>query len=407
MKAAVPISILALLACGCAGEDGASGRAGPEGPPGVQGPQGPEGREGQTGLPGAEGTPGEQGLPGERGPAGPAGEGYPAAGYVGSGRCAQCHPEVAAAHGATGHAQALTRIEGAARPELPEDLPAELPEGMGWDDLSYAVGGSAHKARFVDAGGWLITGAEAEYHVDGDDWAPFEPGAAPGTLAFDCAPCHSTGFVTEGHQGGLEGIVGSWAEDGVRCERCHGPGGRHVEGPTVEPMRIDRDGAACGRCHSNGDPGRIAAAGGFFGSQGQWDELSSGKKGVMDCVTCHDPHGERDEPAAGCLRCHFEKESRQRSPLMAGLLDCVDCHMPRATRSAVGNPAAFEADVRSHVFAINTDPDARQLSADGAEAMPWLGLGFACRSCHRTTGEARDRTDEELAELAAGYHETP
>jgi hypothetical protein len=62
----------------------------------------------------------------------------------------------------------------------------------------------------------------------------------------ECVTCHATGF----------GLDGGWAEinvqntrkfKAVQCEACHGPGGRHVESPSANPLAL-RPGV-CESCH--------------------------------------------------------------------------------------------------------------------------------------------------------------
>lgn len=96
---------------------------------------------------------------------------------------------------------------------------------------------------------------------------------------------------------------------------------------------------------------------------------------------------------------------------MSAMLVCTDCHLPPMAKSAWGNLDVFTADVNSHLFAINVDPEAPQFSEDGGETMPYLTVQYACQSCHiegasRTRSGAM-RTLEELAEAAAGYHSAP
>ena len=73
-------------------------------------------------------------------------------------------------------------------------------------------------------------------------------------------------------------------------------------------------------------------------------------------------------------------------------------------KSAVGDLERFTADVRSHQFSINPDPDAPQFDEEGAFVMPYLTLDYACRHCHN--GE--DNSDQDLdalVEVAVGYHD--
>lgn len=64
-----------------------------------------------------------------------------------------------------------------------------------------------------------------------------------------CAGCHYTGYNP---------YTNTFAEEGVTCESCHGPGGRHVDsrqpGDIVNPGRLDpeRRDSICASCHTHG-----------------------------------------------------------------------------------------------------------------------------------------------------------
>ena len=71
--------------------------------------------------------------------------------------------------------------------------------------------------------------------------------------------------------------------------------------------------------------------------------------------------------------------------------------MPKAAKSA-RKISDFQGDVRSHLFGINTDPDAEMFSDDGGNALGYLTLDFACLQCHSP------RTMEWAAENAEDIH---
>ena len=78
--------------------------------------------------------------------------------------------------------------------------------------------------------------------------------------------------------------------------------------------------------------------------------------------------------------------------------------MPFMALSAQGDVERFTADIRSHQFSINPDPDAPQFSEDGSQVMPYLTLQYACQHCHNGSFfSSRDLA--ELAGIADGYHE--
>jgi tetratricopeptide (TPR) repeat protein len=146
-------------------------------------------------------------------------------------------------------------------------------------------------------------------------------------------------------------------DNGVGCERCHGPGGEHLRNPAAAPMvnpaglaAEERD-SICAQCHLTGDA-RIEQAGRRFAEfrAGQkladyatyfvWksknpamkvtshvEKLAMSKCKLVAgdklwCGTCHDPHTNANRTQAACLDCHAGAHHRQES--------CADCHMPKS-----------------------------------------------------------------------------
>jgi hypothetical protein len=392
------LSILALLA-GCVAtpttQIGPPGEPGPSGPPGPIGPSGPAGEQGPIG------------------PKGDAGLDYTAPAYVGRDACKECHADQHAAYMTTGHAFALSKIADGAAPMFPESEVSEPPAGLTWDDIQYVIGGYGWMARFVDKQGNLVTGdadALTQYNLENRTlktdagWVAYHAGEE---VAFDCARCHTTGYIAEGNQDGLPGLIGTWVEDGVGCENCHGPGSNHVNAPYQVSMAIVRDSAACGACHSRTEVTTIEAHDGFIDHNQQYSELFSSKKRVMACVDCHNPHQSTiygdGADRSDCETCHFEQDEHQKITDRKHA-SCVDCHMPRITMSAVADPARFSGDVRTHMFAIN--PFAKtQFNKDGTQAEPDIAVEFACKGCHSEAGRAPVLEDARLLEVATGFHD--
>jgi hypothetical protein len=346
--------------------------------------------------------------------AGASGLDYRAPTFVGSDVCQECHEGLFASYQETGHANALTKIVDGKAPQLPFTEVKNPPEGYTWADILYVIGGYGWKARFVDQQGYLITGdatAKTQYNLRnntlklGDDWVPYHPGEQ---LSFDCGACHTTGYVPEGSQASLPGLVGVWAEDSVGCEECHGPGSNHVNDPYLVKAEINRDAELCGACHARGKVEIIEALEGFIDHHEQYEELFESKKRVMDCIDCHNPH-ETTKHAKGlairtpCQNCHFEQQNNQKINNRKHA-DCVDCHMPRLTKSAVGDPARFSADLRTHLMAINPQATS-QFDKKGEAALPYIALDFACKGCHHADGRAPVLPDERLVEVASGFHD--
>lgn len=378
-----------------------SGPAGEQGPVGPSGPAGPEGPQGPIGDPGPQG---------ETGPTG--------AEYVGVEVCSGCHPDIYESFKNSGHNWKLNPVVDGRPPQFPFTRLSQLPEGYTWNDISYVIGGYYWKARFLDKQGYIITDAPAQ---SGDTsflnqwnfanptlgipagWTTYHSGEE--NLAYSCGECHTTGYNPRGTNE-LPGIVGTWAEPGVKCEACHGPGGLHVKNPMGVAMMISRDPEECGACHRRGEVESVNAQNGFIEHHEQYEELFQSKHVILDCVLCHDPHtGVVQLREAGlettrteCANCHFQ----QLRDFNHAPINCEECHMPRLVKSAWGNPDTYTGDIRTHLMAI----DSTQLttfSPDGTLTTGQIGLDFACRHCH-IPGTALAKTDEELLLNAAIIH---
>jgi hypothetical protein len=326
----------------------------------------------------------------------------------------------------SGHPWKLNKVVDGQPPDYPFTEVSEPPEGYTWDDVTYVIGGYNWKARFIDQEGYIITGdadATTQYNFanpdtgkDEPEWVPYHAGEE--NKPYNCGPCHTTGYSawpSDAHQDDLPGIVGTWAEPGIQCERCHGPASLHVANPHgVRPM-IERDSELCGECHLRGAPEEVNASGGFIRHHEQYEELFQSKHITLDCVTCHDPHagvvqlrqtGEQTTRTQ-CENCHFRQAKYQDSQIHPAIgVACIDCHMPRVTKSATGDAERFTGDIRTHLMAIDAE-QIEQFTEDGAVALSQIGLNFACRHCHVEGGSASVRTDEELIDKAVGYHERP
>ncbi len=398
----------ALLIAGCAGTEGPEGPAGPAGSSGPEGPQGPIGPAGEV----VAATAGAE--------------------YVGTETCGSCHEEIFDVFMQGGHAFKLNPVVDGQPPDYPFTEVPEPPEGYAWDDISYVIGGYNWKARFIDKEGYIITDAPGEsgntdyvsqYNfanpVVGTEagWAKYHAGEED--KPYNCGSCHTTGYSPEGNQDGLPGLVGTWAEPGIRCEECHGPGSQHAANPRGVQMTVDRDAELCGQCHIRGAIEEVNAKGGFIRHHEQYEELFQSKHITLDCVVCHDPHegviqlrqAQEADPTVmttrtQCENCHFKQAQYQDSQIHPNVAECIDCHMPRVTKSAVGDASKFTGDIRTHLMAI--DPSQiEQFTEDGSAALSQLGLDFACRSCHVGGGMATDKSDQELIDKATDYHTPP
>jgi tetratricopeptide (TPR) repeat protein len=153
-------------------------------------------------------------------------------------------------------------------------------------------------------------------------------------------------------------------ENGIACERCHGPGSEHVRDPAsarmVNPAKLkpDRRDSVCIQCHLTGGA-RIERPARRFSEFRAGDKLadlvtylvwnlddeglkvtshverlakSKCKLAAGDklwCGTCHEPHTNSSRTQQACLGCHASAHHREDR--------CATCHMPRTTAVDAGH----------------------------------------------------------------------
>ncbi|MEW6409815.1 MAG: multiheme c-type cytochrome [Nitrospirota bacterium] len=318
-----------------------------------------------------------------------------AADYVGSEKCFKCHAAKYNDWKVSGHPYKIRKAE------IAKFSPLPLPEGYSWDDISYVVGGYKWKARYMDKKGYIITSAggkpgKNQYNMMVGKWGDYHPGEVK---KYDCGRCHTTGYSKEGNQDGLEGIVGTWKAPGIQCEACHGPGSEHVVSADKTKIKVDKSAAFCGQCHIRGAKEKIPAKGGFIRHHEQYNELLASPHKGFDCVLCHDPHKKAEfSIRKDCALCHEKAGKDYAGSKMQKIgIKCTDCHMPKATKSAVAF-GKYEADVKTHLFKINTDATTSMFTADGKFAKGFTTVEYSCLQCHK------DRDKGWAAAKAKGVH---
>ncbi|MBU1232094.1 MAG: cytochrome c3 family protein [Proteobacteria bacterium] len=322
--------------------------------------------------------------------------------YVGSEKCFECHADQFNDWQASGHPWKLRKMEKARYAKLP------LPPGYSWDDISYVIGGANKKARYIDKKGYIITSAKdgkeakTQYNIQDGSWSFYHKGEKK---PYKCGPCHMTAYNPEGNQDGMEGMIGTWAEDGIGCEECHGPGAAHISEPVKTTIKIDRSVESCGKCHQRGGMGpEPLASSGFIQHHEQINELKAGVHKDLTCLECHSPHKRAILAKNNCAECH-EEEAATYAKNIHGLQGtrCVECHMPKASKSAI-SVASYIGDVRTHIFKINTDPKAEMFKTveekgkKSTFAQGYVTLEYACLSCHAS------RDKNWAAGKAKGFH---
>ena len=216
-----------------------------------------------------------------------------------------------------------------------------------------------------------------------------------------CLECHSTFF--EEVPGSQNAYFTDTMVMRITCERCHGPGSKHVdyhyEHPDadakfiVNPDSLERQRnlEICSQCHGSiGKP--VAASFQYVPGQplneylhysdddettalvhtvNQLQRLEQSECFIhsdMTCIDCHDPHvHERDELKTfsdRCLKCH-EVEHCGASQRLGGSIaeNCIDCHMPLRDDSstpfylAAGDKLEL-LQLRDHLVAVHPEDSA-------------------------------------------------
>jgi predicted CXXCH cytochrome family protein len=367
-------------------------------------------------------------------------------GFVGSAACRDCHAEIHDQYVRTGMGQSFGRVGEVAPLEqraetkfqaagrqyrvettagqtlhceaLTDDQPDPIYEQQ--VPVQYAMG-SGHKGRsyvFEQEGALFMS--PISWYAEGDRF-DLSPGYKPEQgdrferrITSRCLSCH-VGQVNS-VPGRLD-HVGSPAfhELSIGCDRCHGPGERHVAlhqgdrgagqpDPIVNPGRLEPElrEAVCNQCHLLGAdeipryqrsdydfrPGMYLSevwslflepattnVDGTPRAVSQVEQMRDSRcfrvsNGKLGCVSCHDPHA--SVPAAEvdshyrqkCLECHSQQGCALPEPQRAAKNDsCIACHMPR-----VGDNDIPHVSQTNHAIPRSADVELTPISRSRRQA---------------------------------------
>jgi predicted CXXCH cytochrome family protein len=277
--------------------------------------------------------------------------------YKGSKICIMCHKAT--------HAAIVAGVDKTAHPKAFQDATAnpaavvatfDANAPIKKEDIKYVLGVGRRGQAYIGAD---MKTLPAEWSVTDKKWVT--------TSAQDsktqCVSCHVTGY---------DAAKATWAEPGVTCEACHGPGSAHLADKTkiVNPKKLtpDKEAMVCGQCHSKGTDttkayafpitykpgGDLATA--FIDAQPktagrnqQYSEWKTSKHAANNvvCTKCHEPHGANTTEGcqlvkpvvALCMGCHADKDMAKHAPSAPAGATCATCHMPQG-RHTFAKPGA-------------------------------------------------------------------
>jgi hypothetical protein len=347
--------------------------------------------------------------------------GHPqATGYVGNQACARCHASIYDSY-------ARTPMAHASGPATENMVPAEFvhtksgvhyriypedgavwlsfersadPAATGKRQLLYSIGSGRRGRTYLFAVDDFVFESPVNWYAGRHRWdmAPAygEVHEIPLNLPAypECLRCHASGMNLP-----LEGTENRYpaplfTQDGVGCERCHGPGAAHAQGAAiVNPVKLspERRDAVCMQCHLEGNAGieragrsaydfrpgdilddyirhyviaRDQASG--LGANSQFESLAQSKCKIksgdsMSCMSCHDPHSSPAEPERAsyfrgkCLACHGAAFGLKHHPRQQ---DCTACHMPSSSSADISH-----VEVTDHRIRVRPQLSEQTLSA--------------------------------------------
>lgn len=165
--------------------------------------------------------------------------------YAGSESCKACHLDIYDQWKITPHARMTRKFRNI---DDKDEIPIEE-LGMPRERIKWVLG-SHYVHRFVaEASGTLVVLPKI-WDRQKKEWLPVNDyGWRSRYWLKQCAGCHTTGFSAEND---------SFAEAGVGCESCHGPGLNHVRTgspdyiKSIKKMPADRQEMICASCHTSG-----------------------------------------------------------------------------------------------------------------------------------------------------------
>jgi photosynthetic reaction center cytochrome c subunit len=389
---------------------------------------------------------------------------------MGASRCKVCHSAEVEGYAHSAMAHALRRA--GQEPTGTVDTPSgkitmySSPTGS-WQRLEtegnvsnyhidYVIGSGRHASGYlVDIAGHLFQSPVAFYKSRNSyDLAPgYEKTQDPDftrPVAEGCVFCHTGSAL---HVSGTDNQYRSPAfpAEGISCERCHGPTGKHLADPRagtiVNPAKLEpgaRD-SICEQCHLMGvtrvlNPGRefrdfqpgqrlettfttyhdVSPADTPIGAfkvishveQLAMSACARNSQGHLWCGTCHDPHNKPPQPVeyyrSRCLTCHTAKLPAAHPSADS---NCIGCHMPRRDAQDGGHTAFTDHRIQRRPEAQTGDSPAGDIAAWREPAPDLqkrnLGIAYISAGLQRRSANSLVRGYRLLTEVQEEFSSDP
>lgn len=212
--------------------------------------------------------------------------------YLTSSVCEDCHKKKYDDWYDTLHRVMLTNKTNAELMNLP------LPDGqLNWSNITFVIVGKTSFRYLNETGNFF-----SKYDTVNMNFSEY-------TGNYSCGSCHTTGFnATGGNKSGLMGINGTWEEEGITCENCHGAGGNGHN------VTVYKKGEDCQNCHDGATrqgpaytnkhytaPAEESTSSSCTHCHSPYDRYIGGKAASLEegknvtCFVCHNPHSTTDD----------------------------------------------------------------------------------------------------------------
>ncbi len=273
----------------------------------------------------------------------------------------------------------------------------------GIEQLQYYLGSGKHGRAYLFSNGGYLFQSPVNYYADPGHW-DMSPGyqnvrEMPLNHAVErsCLFCHTSQVAAPG-----PGTVNRYpsppfAEHGVSCERCHGPGSAHVSRKARMFVPLSSDAAArdaiCAQCHLEGDA-TVAAPGKDLFDFRPGHHLED----FLSVFLVRSSNRQNLHPAS-----HFEALAASQCKLKSGdRMSCLSCHDPHdqpppQTSSQVlpahtddHHSLSFRGAQRRGTPTLSTATGASFQSGEGANPERATYYRAKCLACHTAPRYARE-----------------